>query len=69
MADFEDPRARVGQLRHDRAFHVAADIARQQQRDVTARHLQHHRVVVADARALPVRLGRVQHANARTSPS
>ena len=63
VRDFEDARARGGELWRDRALDLGADIARQEQRDVAARHLQHHGVVVTDTRALPVWLGWVQHAN------
>ena len=57
--------SRRGELRHDRALDVGADVAGQQHRDVAVDDLQHDRVVVADTRALPVGRRRMQHTDAR----
>src|SRR5688572_5755807 len=68
MADLQYAHACMRQLRDDDAFNVGTDVASQEHSDVALAELEDDGVVVADARPLPVRLGRMKHAQRGGSP-
>jgi hypothetical protein len=68
VRDFQHADACRRESRRNLTFNLRTDISREQHRHVAARHFEHHRIIVTNARTFPVGFPRVQDADARTTP-